>query len=427
MTDTKYLAYYTCFYGDDNNVAFRIPPIPSYQYNCYFYSNNYNLLNKLKNTYWIGIYDNLPISEDINISTMQGKRIKTNPQLYDKIKDYKYLCFLDSKFDKLNEKLILNKIDEYFIKQNYALLLRQHHFVGNNIWDEFNMSMYQERYVKEEKQIRKYINSQFKKGLKEITDSHSQCNLLIRNMKHDKIININETWLKHIEKCGIQDQISFFFVKQIFNKYILNSTDDFFYKNLVIITSVIKTLKKSLSCSDKNIYKQTLNTIDSVRKYYNNPYIVIIEGSNISELLENEIKSKVDYYYNISNKKNIDESYLLLNYLLSDHFNENKINFFSITKLSERYYFTEKIINIYDYFDNIKYKKYDKLIFKNNNDISVLTKWYCIHNSIIKDYIYFLKNGIIDETDIEEYTKNNYLNKKKYIGLSDIEGLEKNI
>jgi hypothetical protein len=36
-------------------------------------------------------------------------------------------------------------------------------------------------------------------------------------MKHVKMVEINTTWYEHINECGIQDQISFFFVKQLFN------------------------------------------------------------------------------------------------------------------------------------------------------------------------------------------------------------------
>ena len=45
-------------------------------------------------------------------------------------------------------------------------------------------------------------------------------------MKHDKINELNNTWYQHIEECGIQDQISFFFVKQLFNDDILSFTEN---------------------------------------------------------------------------------------------------------------------------------------------------------------------------------------------------------
>ena len=44
------LAFYTYFYGSNKNVAFRIPPIPSTHYNCYYYTNNKTLLEQIKNT-----------------------------------------------------------------------------------------------------------------------------------------------------------------------------------------------------------------------------------------------------------------------------------------------------------------------------------------------------------------------------------------
>ena len=42
------LAFYTYFYGSDNNVAFKIPVIPSLKYNCYYYTNNKTMIEKIK-------------------------------------------------------------------------------------------------------------------------------------------------------------------------------------------------------------------------------------------------------------------------------------------------------------------------------------------------------------------------------------------
>ena len=44
------LAFYTCFYGSDNNQAFKIPEIPSLKYKCYYYTNNHTIIEKLKST-----------------------------------------------------------------------------------------------------------------------------------------------------------------------------------------------------------------------------------------------------------------------------------------------------------------------------------------------------------------------------------------
>jgi hypothetical protein len=214
------LAFYTYFYGSNNNPAFNIPQLPSYKYKCFYFTNNKSILENLRNTSWIGIYDDKTITEDLIESCMIGKHIKTKPHEYVELYKYDYLCFLDSTLPKVNDAFVENFITIYFIKQNYALLLRQHVFLKDNVWNEYNESMKQNRYRLESDKYVKYINNQITNGLSENTKQHCQCGFLIRNMKHEKIKEINNTWYQHIQECGIQDQISFFFVKQLFNDYI---------------------------------------------------------------------------------------------------------------------------------------------------------------------------------------------------------------
>jgi hypothetical protein len=219
------LAFYTYFYGSDNNEAFRIPEIPSLKYKCYYYTNNLSIIELLKNTNWIGIFDNKPTNDDIIESCMVGKHIKTKPNEYSELSNYDYLCFLDSKLAKVNETFVEEFINKYFIEENYALLLREHWFIHNNVWNEYNQSITQYRYNLESEKYKNYINNQIKNGLSGVTQHHCACGFLIRNMKHSKINELNNTWYQHIEECGIQDQISFFFVKQLFNDDILSFSE----------------------------------------------------------------------------------------------------------------------------------------------------------------------------------------------------------
>jgi hypothetical protein len=214
------LAFYTYFYGNNNNNAFKIPEIPSNKYHCYYYTNNLSMLDLLKNTGWISIFIDFVSNDDLIESNMFGKHIKTCPHEYNELKEYDYLCFLDTKLDKVCEKIVENCINDYFIKQSYAFILREHWFIHNNVWNEYNESMFQERYQLESQKYKNYINQQLKNGLSEITEHHGACGFLIRNMKHNNIIELNKTWYKHIQQCGIQDQISFFFVKQLFPEII---------------------------------------------------------------------------------------------------------------------------------------------------------------------------------------------------------------
>jgi hypothetical protein len=232
------LAFYTYFYGSDNNVAFKIPDIPSLKYNCYYYTNNKTMIEKIKETKWIGIFidkqtiDKSTETNETNESNMFGKHVKTCPHEYEELKDYDYLCFFDSKVKNVSETGIERYITQYFIEQNYAMVIREHWYINStilnrnvSIWDEFIESMYQKRYILESEQFCTYIHKQLSNGFQKTTKDHCACNYIIRNMKHEKINEINTTWYEHIQECGVQDQLSFFFVKQLFEGYILSSNN----------------------------------------------------------------------------------------------------------------------------------------------------------------------------------------------------------
>ena len=220
------LAFYTYFYGSNNNQAFRVPDIPSSTYPCYYYTNNTSIMENLKNTKWIGMYEDIITNDDLIESCMVGKRVKTMPHEYTELQGYDYLCFLDSKLEKVDESFVERFIRTYFFEQNYALLLREHVFIRENIWMEYYISMEQDRYQMESEKYMKYILHMIDNhGLRATTEHHCQCGFLIRNMRHEKIQEINTTWYEHIQQCGIQDQISFFFVKQYFEEYILPFTE----------------------------------------------------------------------------------------------------------------------------------------------------------------------------------------------------------
>tara|TARA_Y100000310_G_C20232283_1_gene600799 strand:- start:22 stop:585 length:564 start_codon:yes stop_codon:yes gene_type:complete len=184
------------------------------------------MLEKIKSTNWIGIYDDKPTHDDLIESCMVGKHIKTSPHEYQELKDYSYLCFLDSKSAKVNETFVEDFITKYFIEQNYALLLREHSFVHRDVWNEYKESMGQKRYRLQSERYINYMKNQMRNGLSERTKHHCATGFLIRNMKHEKMKEINNTWYQHVQECGIQCQISFFFVKQLFDGCIHSFTEN---------------------------------------------------------------------------------------------------------------------------------------------------------------------------------------------------------
>jgi hypothetical protein len=224
-------AFYTCFYGGDNNPAFKIPETPSLNYDCYYYTNNTTILEKLKNTKWIPVYDDKPISQNYLESSMISKHIKALPNEYKELNKYPYVCYLDSKLNKVDEKFVEKMIIKYFVERDYSLLLREHWYLDNNVWNEYYEGVKQERYRIEKDKYQAYIKKQIENGLSEVTERHSASGFLIRNMKHIKMNEINRTWYQHIQESGILDQISFFFVKQLFDGYIYSFNENPFEKS----------------------------------------------------------------------------------------------------------------------------------------------------------------------------------------------------
>jgi hypothetical protein len=77
-----------------------------------------------------------------------------------------------------------------------------------------------------------YINRQLNNNIKEKTGTHSATGFIIRNMKHPEINNINNTWYTHILDCGIECQISFFFVTQLYIDYIYTFDNNVCFNNI---------------------------------------------------------------------------------------------------------------------------------------------------------------------------------------------------
>jgi hypothetical protein len=228
ITRKNYLAYYSGFCGSNTNESYSIPSIPSNIYDCYFYTNNIDLYEKLKETKWIRKFLYIEPTEDWNESNFQCKHLKACPHMYKDLTNYSNTIWLDSKLGKLNEDLIQQIMDNKMLEND--MLLRQHPWTSPFIWYEVDASLKQERYKPFSNKIHNYIYKQINNGLKENTSFHASCGFIIRKM-NENTKRIGETWYEHIKECGIQDQISFFFVKQLFSGISVFNNDIIKIKN----------------------------------------------------------------------------------------------------------------------------------------------------------------------------------------------------
>ena len=212
------LAFYSCFYGSEKNSTFRIPVLPSTRYKCFFYTNNQVMMGNLEGTGWIGIFEDKPTTDDMYESNMLSKIVKTKPHTFPELRDFDYTCYLDSKVGHVSETFVENAIFKYFISGDSALLIRAHfEMIGSRtLWDEYFAAITQWRYMQMTDHLKKYIDRQADKGLVEEGPLLCATGFLIRNMKHPRMNEINETWYEHVEDCGINCQIAFYFVQQLF-------------------------------------------------------------------------------------------------------------------------------------------------------------------------------------------------------------------
>lgn len=185
-------------------------------------------------------------------------------------------------------------------------------------------------------------------------------------------------------------------------------------ENLVIITSVIHTHPSDLSYAPRSVltpqerFEQTLNTIDSVKKRIPGPYIVLIEGSKITQKEEAAFKDAgVDRIVHCADElasyingphKTIAEIKMLLFGLGKI---DNLSQYTTLSKISGRYYLT----------DNFSWGKYpiEKALYQCENPERCNTRYYRIPREYFAVYIQTLKDALNDPEimsgtkDIEGY------------------------
>ena len=218
----KKLAFYTCFFGSSNNYSYLIPPIPSEKYDSYFFTNNKDIYDSLNNK-WIKIFVNIPIHDN----TMETKLLRCCPHMFDVLNIYEYLCWFDNKL-----LVYEDKVEELIDRMGEKLIVLSKHPYSDNfksVWDEFNLSMGTEKYYQQKDQYIKYINNQLQNGFSENIDIHFCGGWTLRKMCK-KTEEFGELWHKHILECGIEDQISLQFIKQIYKDFILPTETKYAWK-----------------------------------------------------------------------------------------------------------------------------------------------------------------------------------------------------
>ena len=215
------LAYYTCYFGGDNNYSKMIPPVPSATEDCYYFTNNSEIFERLKSTKFISIFlSEIPVENDPIKDSMNAKELRACPHRFGILTTYKYLCWFDSKLVVFEEEV--DATVEILEGSQKLMAFTKHPFSGRfkSVWDEYNLAIQYDRYSDQKEMYRAYIEEQLRNGFSEEISVHFCTGFNIRK-NCERVQEIGENWLHHIRQCGIECQISFQFVNQAYSEYIL--------------------------------------------------------------------------------------------------------------------------------------------------------------------------------------------------------------
>lgn len=127
--------------------------------------------------------------------------------------------------------------------------------------------------------------------------------------------------------------------------------------NIVIVSSSINSHIYSVF-SQHERFIQTISTIDSIRKYIENSYIILFDTTKVENKYIETIKKQIDYYYDLSNDplsvqyscmdKSLGETFSTIKTL--EHISQQKLEYNTIVKLTGRYLINSKfsINNFYN-------------------------------------------------------------------------------
>jgi hypothetical protein len=211
------IAFYTCFFGADSNERNKIPPCPKSS-DCFFFTNNPNTYRDLENTDWNAIFVNTPVKNDLTADAMDAKHLKACPYMYPVLNNYDATCYFDSALTVITDEVI-QLTHKVFTYSNYDMIIARHPFISAD-WppsarSEFKNAMLQHRYAVERDKYEKYMEEQVRSGLLEVDDIHYATGFIVRK-NNMEMRRLGEVWYRHILACGIECQISFFFVQQMF-------------------------------------------------------------------------------------------------------------------------------------------------------------------------------------------------------------------
>lgn len=209
------LAFYTCYFGSDDSFSRAVPPVPSEKYDCYYFTNHYGIYVYLDSTRWKRVWMDKPIHNDDLKDTMESKEIRCCPERFPQLRGYDYLCWMDTKISLTSEEALEAMWCTLRASRTLCVAATAHPCGYENVWGEYELAIQHERYAREKDTYKAYIENQLSRGMDPSRPNRICAGFRLMKM-NDRRKELGETWLSHIHQCGIEDQISWQFVHQLY-------------------------------------------------------------------------------------------------------------------------------------------------------------------------------------------------------------------
>ena len=212
---TSDLAFVTGYIGQDRGGQARIPTVPRAGHS-YFITNLSDVAQAALAKGWIPIMNMCENTATYIDSTQASKPLKVFPQQFvSRVSKqaYRFMVWYDNKFD-VNVAGVSDAVAQW--NPNHALLMHRHPFLCCGADVELKESMKHHRYKLQEKQYVKYMEEEARAGFPAHGERHFQCGFLLYRLDHPDCAKIQNMWMAHIKRCGIECQISMYYVAQRF-------------------------------------------------------------------------------------------------------------------------------------------------------------------------------------------------------------------
>lgn len=214
------LAFYTGFFGNDTNWAAMIPNVPHPSYDAWYFTNNPRIFERLAHTGWKRVWVSTPIHGDNVKDALSSKELRCCPERFPELANYDYLCWLDSKMHFTSWAAFEEMWEALRSSETLLVAATQHPTPYTSVWGEYEAAIKYEKYAREKDAYRRYIEDQLAKGMDVSKPQRICCGFRLMKMVPRRK-ELGETWLQHIHMCGIEDQITWQFVHQLYEEAIV--------------------------------------------------------------------------------------------------------------------------------------------------------------------------------------------------------------